>query len=51
MVSFTTIIKHFGLQGEKTSWTYFEVPVDASDELMPENIYLNFSFQRSGMPL
>lgn len=37
MVSFNTIIKKFEKQGEKTGWTYFEVPVDASDELMPGN--------------
>lgn len=37
MVQFTTIIKQFGQQGEKTGWTYIEIPVDASEELMPGN--------------
>ncbi len=37
MVQFTTTIKQFGKQGEKTGWTYIEIPVDASDELMPGN--------------
>jgi len=37
MVSFNAIIKQFGQQGEKTGWTYIEVPVDATDELMPGN--------------
>lgn len=37
MVQFTTTIKQFGQQGEKTGWTYIEIPVDASDELKPGN--------------
>ena len=37
MVQFTTTIKQFGKQGEKTGWTYIEIPVDASEELMPGN--------------
>ncbi|MBI1781044.1 MAG: DUF1905 domain-containing protein [Sphingobacteriales bacterium] len=37
MVQYTTIIKKFDKQGEKTGWTYIEVPADIADELMPGN--------------
>lgn len=37
MIRFTTIIKQFGSKGEKTGWTYIDIPVDITDELMPEN--------------
>ena len=37
MVSFITTIKKFDSQGEKTGWTYIEIPVDITDELMPGN--------------
>jgi len=37
MVQFTTTIKQFGKQGEKTGWTYIDVPSDISEKLMPGN--------------
>ncbi len=37
MIRFTVIIKKFGSKGEKTGWTYFEVPVDIAQALKPEN--------------
>jgi Domain of unknown function (DUF1905)/Bacteriocin-protection, YdeI or OmpD-Associated len=37
MVQFTTIIKRFGSQGEKTGWTYIEIPPDLALELKPGN--------------
>lgn len=33
MISFTTIIKKFGKQGEKTGWTYIEIPAGIADEI------------------
>ena len=35
MVSFTTTILQFGSQGEKTGWTYVEIPPDISGALKP----------------
>ena len=37
MVQFTATIKRFGSQGEKTGWTYFEVPPDLTQQLKPGN--------------
>ena len=37
MVRFTVTIKKFGSKGEKTGWTYFEVPADIAQELKPGN--------------
>ncbi len=37
MISFTTTIKQFGQQGEKTGWTYIEIPIDITEKLMPGN--------------
>lgn len=37
MVQFTTTIRKFGEQGEKTGWTYFEIPADISQKLKPGN--------------
>jgi hypothetical protein len=37
MVNYTTRILKFGDQGEKTGWTYVEVPVDIAQKLMPVN--------------
>ena len=37
MIQFTTAIKQFGQQGEKTGWTYIEIPADIAEELMPGN--------------
>ena len=45
MVQFTTTIKQFGKQGEKTGWTYIEIPADIAQELKPGN---KKSFQVKG---
>ncbi|MEQ1675681.1 MAG: YdeI/OmpD-associated family protein [Chitinophagaceae bacterium] len=37
MVKFTTTIHRFESKGEKTGWTYFEVPIDLAQELKPGN--------------
>lgn len=37
MVDFTCTIKKFGQQGEKTGWTYIEVPEAIASELLPGN--------------
>ena len=37
MVQFTTTIKQFDKQGEKTGWTYIEIPSDIAERLMPGN--------------
>lgn len=37
MVKFKTIIHQFGKQGEKTGWTYIEIPADAAEKLKPGN--------------
>ena len=37
MVQFTTTIKQFDQQGEKTGWTYIEVPSDIAEKLIPGN--------------
>ncbi len=37
MVQFTTVLKKFGEQGEKTGWTYFEIPIDLAQKLKPNN--------------
>jgi len=37
MVQFTATIKKFGEKGEKTGWTYFEVPPDLVQVLKPGN--------------
>ncbi len=35
MIHFTTTIHKFGEQGEKTGWTYIEIPADIAEELNP----------------
>ena len=35
MIRYTTIIKKFDEQGEKTGWTYIEVPLAIADKLNP----------------
>lgn len=35
MIQFTATIHKFGEQGEKTGWTYIEIPTDMADELNP----------------
>ena len=37
MVQFVATLKKFGQQGEKTGWTYFEVPADMAQKLKPGN--------------
>lgn len=37
MIQYTTIIKKFNEQGEKTGWTYIDVPADIAQQLMPGN--------------
>jgi hypothetical protein len=37
MVEFTTTIKQFDKQGEKTGWTYIDIPSDIAEKLMPGN--------------
>lgn len=37
MVDFTTIILQFGQNGDKTGWTYIEIPADAAQEILPGN--------------
>lgn len=37
MVQFTTTILQFAKQGEKTGWTYIEIPVDIAQKLKPGN--------------
>ena len=37
MVQFTTIIRQFDKQGEKTGWTYIDIPSDIAEKLMPGN--------------
>jgi hypothetical protein len=37
MVKFTCTIKKFGEQGEKTGWTYIEVPEEIAGQLAPGN--------------
>src|ERR1700741_2016037 len=46
MVEFTTIILQFGEQGEKTGWSYIEVPADIAQQLKPGN---KKSFRVKGM--
>jgi hypothetical protein len=37
MVQYSTTILQFAQQGEKTGWTYIEVPADIADKLKPGN--------------
>lgn len=37
MIRFTTTIQQFGQQGEKTGWSYIEIPVDLAKKLKPGN--------------
>jgi hypothetical protein len=37
MVQFTATIHKFGKRGEKTGWTYFELPADIVQQLKPGN--------------
>ena len=46
MVEFTTIILQFNEQGEKTGWTYIEIPADLAQQMKPGN---KKSFRVRGM--
>jgi Domain of unknown function (DUF1905)/Bacteriocin-protection, YdeI or OmpD-Associated len=35
MIGFSTIILQFAEQGEKTGWTYIEIPVDIAQQIKP----------------
>ncbi len=35
MVHFTTVILQFAEQGEKTGWTYIEIPADLANQMKP----------------
>ena len=35
MIEFTTIMLQFAEQGEKTGWTYIEIPADIAQQLKP----------------
>src|SRR5215510_13284542 len=37
MVELTTMMKRFNSQGEKTGWTYIEIPADLAQKLKPGN--------------
>ncbi len=37
MITFETVIKKFGQQGEKTGWTYIEIPEAIAIQLKPNN--------------
>jgi hypothetical protein len=37
MIQFTTTLKRFEKQGEKTGWTYIEIPADIAGKLKPGN--------------
>jgi hypothetical protein len=37
MIEYSTIILKFGEQGEKTGWTYIDVPADIAQQLKPGN--------------
>ena len=37
MVEFNTIILQFAEQGEKTGWTYIEIPADLAQQMKPGN--------------
>lgn len=35
MITFNTLLKKFAEKGDKTRWTYIEIPTDVTDELNP----------------
>lgn len=37
MIQFTTTILKFGVKGEKTGWTYIDIPSDVAQQLKPGN--------------
>ncbi len=37
MISYTALIQKFGDKGEKTGWTYIEIPSEMAQQLKPDN--------------
>ncbi len=37
MIQFKAVAKKFGKQGEKTGWTYIEIPFDIAEKIKPNN--------------
>jgi len=37
MIEFTTVIQKFRKKGEKSGWTYIDIPMDIAQKLMPGN--------------
>lgn len=37
MVEFKATVKRFGKMGEKTGWTYIDIPLDIAEQLNPNN--------------
>lgn len=37
MIQFNAVIKKFTKMGEKTGWTYIEIPLDIAEKLKPDN--------------
>ena len=37
MIKFTTLIKQFDKQGEKTGWTYIDIPAKVAQQIKPGN--------------
>jgi hypothetical protein len=37
IVRYTTVIKKFAAQGEKTGWTYIEIPASIAQQLLPNH--------------
>ncbi|HEX8548518.1 MAG TPA: YdeI/OmpD-associated family protein [Cytophagaceae bacterium] len=35
MIEFKETVKKFGIMGEKTGWTYIDIPLDLAEQLMP----------------
>lgn len=46
MIEFNTVILQFAAQGEKTGWSYIEIPADLAQQLKPNN---KKSFRVRGM--
>jgi hypothetical protein len=46
MIDFTTTILQFAAQGEKTGWSYIEIPADLAEQMKPGN---KKSFRVRGM--
>ncbi|GDX51406.1 hypothetical protein LBMAG27_04530 [Bacteroidota bacterium] len=37
MIEFDSVVKKFGQMGEKTGWTYIEIPFDIAEKIKPNN--------------